>query len=179
MITTKFTIVRRMPDDLVEVIDHQGRRRRVRMIVCAECEDETPDYLFHWNVPVSPAGSAPICPDCKRDIGIRDANRARISILMERREASKSASDRREKVLALASPAWRDRQKIKAIYAEARRLTKDTGVQHHVDHHYPLQGKLCCGLHVHQNLRILTAAANQRKRAGHPLDESPALLLAG
>lgn len=62
-----------------------------------------------------------------------------------------------------ATPPWADEDAIKAIYAEARRLTVETGVQHHVDHTYPLQSDWVCGLHVETNLQILTASGNQSK----------------
>lgn len=62
-------------------------------------------------------------------------------------------------------PKWADRQAIKAIYAEARALTLRTGIQHHVDHVIPLLGATVCGLHVHNNLRIITAEENMRKGA--------------
>lgn len=60
-------------------------------------------------------------------------------------------------------PAWADLAAIKAVYAEARALTKASGVSHHVDHILPLQGRLVSGLHVHTNLQILTGSENCRK----------------
>lgn len=62
-----------------------------------------------------------------------------------------------------ATPPWADRAAIKAIYAEARRRTKDTGRPHHVDHIIPLRGRTVCGLHVPANLQILEAEPNKRK----------------
>jgi hypothetical protein len=63
-----------------------------------------------------------------------------------------------------ATPAWADKNAIKALYVESRRLTEETGVKHHVDHFYPLKGEVVCGLHCDANMRIITAEANWRKR---------------
>lgn len=63
----------------------------------------------------------------------------------------------------LATPAWADHSAINAIYAEAVRLEKETGIPHEVDHIYPLQSKYMCGLHVETNLQILTQKENVKK----------------
>ncbi len=65
--------------------------------------------------------------------------------------------------LMAATPSWADILKIKAVYLEADRLTKETGICHHVDHIVPLQGKNVCGLHVHWNLQAVPAHYNQSK----------------
>lgn len=62
-----------------------------------------------------------------------------------------------------ATPSWADHDKIRAIYAEAARLTRETGIPHEVDHFYPLRSKVMCGLHVETNLQIITAEANRKK----------------
>lgn len=48
------------------------------------------------------------------------------------------------------------------IYEEMQRLTKETGIPHHVDHHIP-----CCegGLHHPSNLQVITARANHQKNS--------------
>lgn len=58
---------------------------------------------------------------------------------------------------------WADRSKVRAFYAEAKRLTEATGVPHHVDHIIPLLGEFVCGLHVHTNLQVLPGPDNIRK----------------
>ncbi len=40
---------------------------------------------------------------------------------------------------------------------------RETGIKHHVDYFYPLQGKTMCGLHVETNLRVIPALDNLRK----------------
>ena len=67
---------------------------------------------------------------------------------------------RRRAILGNATVAWRDDDKIREIYKE---LTKETGIQHHVDHIIPIKGKNVTGLHVENNLQILTAEENSRK----------------
>lgn len=59
--------------------------------------------------------------------------------------------------------AWADRCAIAKIYAEAERLTRETGVAHHVDHIIPLQGRYVSGLHVESNLRVIPWQENLRK----------------
>jgi 5-methylcytosine-specific restriction endonuclease McrA len=96
------------------------------------------------------------------------ANKSVIQIRAKRYTANNKA-----KVLALkakrradkprATPAWVDLNKIKAIYSCCKQLSELTGVEHHVDHVVPLQGKNVCGLHVHYNLQILKASENISK----------------
>lgn len=62
-----------------------------------------------------------------------------------------------------ATPLWADAASISAIYEECARLTAETGIAHEVDHFIPLKGETVCGLHVHQNLRIVTQSENRKK----------------
>jgi hypothetical protein len=65
--------------------------------------------------------------------------------------------------LRCAMPAWADRTAIRAIYVEAKRLTRETGIEHHVDHEVPLTHANVCGLHVPANLRAVPATVNLAK----------------
>lgn len=65
-----------------------------------------------------------------------------------------------------ATPAWLTKDHfdaIKAIYAEAERLTKETGIRYEVDHIVPLNGRTVSGLHVPWNLRAITREENNRR----------------
>lgn len=55
-----------------------------------------------------------------------------------------------------ATPKWVNLEKIKEIYLNCPK-------GYHVDHIIPLQGKLICGLHVHNNLQYLTKSENTSK----------------
>ena len=61
-----------------------------------------------------------------------------------------------------ATPVWADLAKIKTVYREAAAMRK-AGLDVHVDHVYPLRGSLVCGLHVHNNLQIISASENLEK----------------
>jgi hypothetical protein len=66
----------------------------------------------------------------------------------------------------LASPSWVDKKhedRIGNIYKASINTSHRTGIQHHVDHIVPLQGKTVCGLHVWWNLRIIPAKINLSK----------------
>lgn len=75
----------------------------------------------------------------------------------------------RQARLREAIPPWADLDKVEALYIESDRISKETGVRHHVDHIVPLIGRggLVCGLHCEQNLRIITAEENLKKNGYH------------
>lgn len=81
---------------------------------------------------------------------------------------SRKHAARRQSRFKQAIPPWTrnefHQKKIEQIYERARSLTKATGVEHQVDHIIPLRGKSVCGLHVAENLQILTRIENSRKR---------------
>lgn len=66
-----------------------------------------------------------------------------------------------------ASPPWltkEHKKQITELYKEAKRLSKETGIKHEVDHIIPLLGKNVRGLHVPWNMRVITAEENRKKK---------------
>ena len=60
-------------------------------------------------------------------------------------------------------PTWANKSKINEIYLRSQELTRETGVKHEVDHIIPLQHPRVCGLHIPENLQILTKSENRKK----------------
>jgi hypothetical protein len=65
-----------------------------------------------------------------------------------------------------AVPKWFDSVKadVQKIYIEARTKTLETGIPHEVDHIIPLVSEYVCGLHVPNNLRVITQFENRSKQ---------------
>ena len=74
-----------------------------------------------------------------------------------------ASTAKRRAALLNAIPPWADLNAIKLFYKWARDATRDTGIKWQVDHIYPLQSPVVCGLHVWENLQILTEESNKRK----------------
>jgi len=170
--------IRVLPDGQCEQVGYRNRRRRTFLTKCLECEESKPEIDFECS-----GQKDGICKDCwlsaqrqKTSWGRRVLNEERnkfyAGVLVSSNEYS--SAERRMAILRLASPDWRDRKAIAGIYLEAKRLAHETGKPHDVDHFYPLQSHLCCGLHVSANLRIMKASENRSKNNAFPLDQSPA-----
>jgi hypothetical protein len=71
----------------------------------------------------------------------------------------------RVRCMKQARPAWADTEEIERIYLVAQKL----GMQ--VDHIIPLKGPNVCGLHIPENLQLLPASENFRKRNRVPEDD--------
>lgn len=101
------------------------------------------------------------------------------------RHITRMHDSRRRAAKQNATPPWLNeyhKEREREIYAEAIRLSIETGVKYHVDHIFPLRGKkwtgnslqdFCCGLHVYWNLRPIPGSDNHKKWAHVPVDESP------
>lgn len=82
----------------------------------------------------------------------------------QKNKAKRNASARERQLRKKkACPNWVKPEEILPFYEEARRLTEETGMKHHVDHIIPLKGENVRGLHVPWNLRVISAKENIRK----------------
>lgn len=74
------------------------------------------------------------------------------------------ASKRRAALIG-ATPIWADKNKIEAIYKQAVMMSLNSSDEkYEVDHIIPLNNRLVCGLHTHENLQIIPAKQNRSKR---------------
>jgi 5-methylcytosine-specific restriction endonuclease McrA len=172
-------IVRKLPDGRFEIENARGRRMRVELWRCRGCQGLSEPAFFQ---PITSwiLGVEGLCSPCQHE----EADRARAEVnaalraeygpqwAAERRAqriwAARIVGNRRSVALACATPSWVNRDEIAAIYVSARAKTEAEGIQHHVDHIWPLQHKEFCGLHVPWNLRVITASENCRKTNKRP-----------
>ena len=82
--------------------------------------------------------------------------------------AVNAAEAKRRAAKLQATTAWADLEEIKQIYNKAAEMNKyctelGTDIRYHVDHIIPLQNDKVSGLHVPENLQIITSEENLRK----------------
>ena len=83
---------------------------------------------------------------------------------------TKNSSAKRAKKLQ-ATPNWLTaihHAQIQEIYDVAAAITVQTGIKHHVDHIFPLQGVNFSGLHVPWNLQVIPEFDNLSKKNRFP-----------
>lgn len=68
----------------------------------------------------------------------------------------------RNKRIKLQTPRWADMNAIKEIYLKCKLMNLKENI-YQVDHIYPLNGENSCGLHIAENLQIITARENFSK----------------
>lgn len=91
-------------------------------------------------------------------------NRERARLWRKNNPRKHAANNAKRKASKLQrTPPWADLHEIKSFYEKCPE-------GHHVDHHYPLQGEKCSGLHVIENLRYLPASVNYAKGNKMPED---------
>ena len=83
-----------------------------------------------------------------------------------------AAEAKRRSAKMQRTPRWltpSELERIQALYSIAAMFTRESGIEHHVDHILPLQGATVSGLHVYENLRIITATENLKKSNKHDI----------
>ena len=78
-------------------------------------------------------------------------------------EKTRAWNAKRRAAKTRAAVPWADQRLIQFKYDLAARMTEATGYQWDVDHIIPLRHKLVCGLHVENNLQVITHTANIKK----------------
>jgi hypothetical protein len=151
------TIIKVFDDGTRELRMDNGRRLRVRFHRCPGCGEEKPESEF----------TMALCWQCR---GVRLTSETRYECDKRDGSAPRLYRGKRYARRAVATPPWVDKKEINLIYAEAKRLTKETGVIHQVDHIWPLVHESFCGLHVPWNLRVVSKQTNGEKHNRPPLD---------
>ena len=139
---------------------------------CGQCGLNLPLSSFHKNSS-SKDGLRSNCKSCKnaRDEKYRQDNKDRIKSsqtlyysnnkeLFFYHNAKRRARNRE------ATPSWlsyEQKAHIKRTYKLSALMKEATGIDYHVDHIVPLNGKDICGLNVPWNLRVIQAKDNLSK----------------
>lgn len=103
----------------------------------------------------------------------KQANKERLAAehaewAQKNKDKRRATTAKRKAAKLRATPAWADLEAIAAIYRRAAEIEAATGQRMHVDHIIPLQHPLVCGLHVPENLQILTGPENESKKNKWP-----------
>lgn len=70
---------------------------------------------------------------------------------------------RKRKSISVATPAWVNKEEIRHIYKECVRLSEQMHMIFEVGHIIPIKGKRVCGLHIANNLEVVSPRQNQLK----------------
>jgi len=138
---------------------------------CSSCKQDKPLDEFSFRAHNKSLQKGGDCRDCRKKY--REENKEHLKDLKskwldnggrqlnldnQRRNKdivySRNAQYRANKIGA--TPPWADHKAIAEFY-------RNCPVGYEVDHIFPLQGELLCGLHTHDNLQYLTVAANRSK----------------
>ena len=152
--------------DIVDVVERRkdgrwlvrgptGKTFRLKFEQCSICKQHSAYTQF--------VGS--VCYTCK---GIKCEPASRY--VVEKPDGKRGYRSERYAQLVQATPPWVNRKDIAKVFAEATRVSLETGIEHQVDHIYPITHTEFCGLNVQWNLRVIPKKSNQTKGNKPPLD---------
>jgi hypothetical protein len=103
------------------------------------------------------------CAPCLKKKGLEKLNNEELMkpYRTKEKQNNKTYRYRSKKFGELPILTPEEHQRILSIYKECAKITEETGVPHHVDHIHPISKG---GKHHPDNLQILTATENIRKR---------------
>lgn len=166
-----------------KTIDEFGRRERYKYGFATACKKCERHRRTMWKIgnpdAVRRANSSPSAKARLRRFYDRNDKReyerklyARNSIAWKLAHPGVAAESTARRVARKLKAAvkWANKFFILEAYRLAALRTKLTGIQWHVDHFYPLQNDLVCGLHVEQNLRVIPASVNLKKNNKMPTE---------
>jgi len=133
-----------------------GRRSKIKFERCHICKEDRPYMMFQGAV----------CLYCK---GYKLKPVQGFKVVRPGKRTLEYSSQRYAR-LKQATPPWVDTKAIRKIHSEAKRLTRETGISHHVDHIWPLLHESFCGLNVPWNLRVIPGQQNMLKHTTPPLE---------
>lgn len=124
---------------------------------CSMCLNTLPVSSFHKNS-TKKYGITSVCTYC---VAIEDRDR-----YMANSKYFKIKAEKRTKRISVATPKWYselDEFVLGEMYDLVELKKELTGIDWHLDHIIPLQGKTVCGLHWHKNWQVITAQENLSK----------------
>jgi hypothetical protein len=134
----------------MRVLEYQKKYKEKHNLVCKVYRDKNPEKVKNTNLNWR-SNNADKDNITKREWRISNIDKT--NAITAKRRSSKLQR----------TPQWADLDKIKTFYKESVRLTKETNIKYVVDHIIPLQGELVSGLHVENNLQVITDTENCKK----------------
>lgn len=145
---------------------------------CCICKQTMSSAMFSKNRTCKD-GLRTECKECMKQYKLKynAANKQKIAEYKKlwrlKRRPVINAYNAAHKVIKLKrTPAWLNAGhlfELECIYTYAHALNS-VGLHYHVDHRIPLQGEVVSGLHVPENLQVITAEENLKK--GNKYDET-------